>query len=98
MSDESPVDLEVLELLDADLTSESTVGLVENVLGGDADVVVGDLACELQVGSGRGDDDLGVGIKLGRVEVVDDGGDAAGNTVPGLVSIRAIIALCRGVL
>jgi len=98
VSDESPVDLEVLELLDADLTSESTVGLVENVLGGDADVVVGDLAGELQVGSGRGDDDLGVGIKLGRVEVVDDGGDAAGNTVPGLVSIRAIIALCRGVL
>lgn len=104
MPNESPVDLEVLELLDADLTGESTVGPVEDVLGSDADVVVGDLAGERQVRSGRGDDDLGVGVELGRVEVVDDGGDAVGNTVPGFVSIIllsgmlcVIIAIGRGV-
>lgn len=82
VSNESPVDLEILELLDADFTGESTVGLVEDVLGSDTDVVVGDLAGERQVGSGGRDDDLGVGVELGRVEVVDDGGDAVGNTVP----------------
>lgn len=89
MPNESPVDLEVLELLDADLTGESTVGPVEDVLGSDADVVVGDLAGERQVRSGRGDDDLGVGVELGRVEVVDDGGDAVGNTVPILCQYSA---------
>jgi len=104
VSNKSPVDLEILKLLDTDFTGESTVGLVKDVLGSDADVLVGDLAGELQVGSGRGDDDLGVGIELGRVEVVDDGGDAVGNTVPGFVSIIllsgmlcVIIAIGRGV-
>lgn len=82
MSNESPVDLEILKLLNADLTGECTIRLVEDVLGSDADVVVGDLAGERQVGSGGRDDDLGVGVELGRVEVVDDGGDAVGNTVP----------------
>lgn len=90
VSNESPVDLEILELLDADFTGESAVGLVEDVLGSDADVVVGDLAGERQVGSGRGDDDLGVGVELGRVEVVDDGGDAVGNTVPIVCQYNAL--------
>lgn len=82
MSNDSPVDLKVPELLNADFTSESTVGLVEDVLSSNTNLLVGDLAGELQVESGRGDDDLGVGVELGRVEVFDDGGDAVGNTVP----------------
>ena len=82
MTNHSPVDLSVLELLDADLTGESTVGLVEDVLGSNADLGVGQVAGEGEVQGGRRDDNLGVAVELGGVEVVHDAGDAFSNTVP----------------
>lgn len=85
VADDGPVDLGILELLDADLTGESTVGLVEDVLGGNADLVGGSLAGSEQVEGGRGDDHLGGLVELGLVEVVDDGGNALGSTVPFVV-------------
>lgn len=82
VSKDGPVDLEILELLNADFTSECAVGLVEDVLSSNTELRVGELASERQVEGGRGDDDLGVGVELGGVEVVDDGGDTVSNTVP----------------
>lgn len=83
VADEGPVDVGVLELLDADLAGERAIGLVEDVLGGNADLVVGELAGEREVEGGRGDDDLGGGVELGGIEVVDDALDALGRAVPG---------------
>jgi hypothetical protein len=85
VADDSPVDLGVAELLNADLTGESTVGLVVDVLGGDANLGVGQAAGEGEVDGRGGDDDLGVGVKLGGVEVLHDVGDALLNTVPVLL-------------
>ena len=85
VANDNPVNLGVLQLLDADLAGESTVGLVEDVLGSDADLGVGQAAGEGEV-EGRGrDDDLGVGVELGGVEVIHDVGDALSNTVPVLL-------------
>jgi hypothetical protein len=83
VTDDSPVDVGVLQLLDTDLTGESTVGLVEDVLGSNADLLVGELAGEGEVEGGRSDDNLSGGVELGFVEVLDDVGDALDNTVPG---------------
>lgn len=83
MTDDNPVDAGVLQLLDADLTGESTIGLVEDVLGSNADLLVGQLAGEGEVESGGRNDNLSRGIELGVVEVLDDVGDALDNTVPG---------------
>jgi hypothetical protein len=58
VAEDSPVDGEVLQLLNRDLTGESTVGLVVDVLGGDLDVVLDVVADEREVESRRGDDDL----------------------------------------
>lgn len=82
MTDDGPVDLGVAQLLDGDLTGEGTVGLVEDVLGGDTDLGVGQLAGQGEVEGGGRDDDLGGLVQLGGVEVVDDGGDALGSAVP----------------
>lgn len=82
VTNESPVDLGILELVDADLTGERAIGLVEDILGRDADVLVGELAGEREVEGGRGDDDLGGGIELGGVEVANDGLDALDGAVP----------------
>ena len=82
MADDNPVDAGILQLLDTDLTGESTVGLVEDVLGSNTDLGVGQAAGEGEVQSGRRDDNLGGGIELSVVEVLDDVGDALDNTVP----------------
>ena len=82
VSNDGPVDLSIPELLNTNFTSESTVGLVEDVLSGNTNLLIGDLAGKGQVESGRGDDNLGGGVELSRVEVVDDGGDTVSTTVP----------------
>ena len=82
VSNDGPVDLSIPELLNTNFTSESTVGLVEDVLSGNTNLLIGDLAGKGQVESGRGDDNLGGGVELSRVEVVDDGFDTVSTTVP----------------
>lgn len=83
MADESPVDLGILQLLDADLAGESAIRLIEDVLGSNAELFVGELAGEGEVEGGRGDDDLGGGVEFSGVEVVNDGLDALDGAVPG---------------
>lgn len=85
MADDSPVDLGVTEMLNTDLTGKSTVGLVIDVLGGNANLGVGQVAGEGEVDGGGRDDDFGVGVELGGVEVFHDVGDALLNTVPVLL-------------
>lgn len=82
MAENGPVDLGVLELINANLTSEGTVGLVEDVLGGNAELLVGEIAGVREVEGGRGDDDLGGVVELSGIEVVDDGLDALSRAVP----------------
>lgn len=65
VADDSPVDLGVAELLNRYLAGESTIGLVVDVLGGDANLGVGEAAGEGEVDGGGRDDDLGVGVELG---------------------------------
>lgn len=93
VTDDNPVDLGVAELLDADLTGESTVGLVEDVLGGHANLGVGQAAGEGEVEGGRRDDDLGIRVELDGVEVLHDGGDALLHTVPVLLVNCAVLAV-----
>ena len=87
VTNHNPVNLGILELLNADLASESTIGLVEDILSGNANLRIGQAAGECEVQGWRGDDDLGGGVKAGLVEVLHDVGDALRNTVPlGLVN------------
>jgi len=85
VADDSPVDLGVAELLNANLTGESTVGLVVDILSGHADLGVGQAAGEGEIEGGGRDDDLSVGVELGGVEVLHDVGDALLRAVPMLV-------------
>lgn len=82
VADDSPVNLGIAELLNADLSGESTVGLVVDVLGGNTDLGVGKLAGQSEVDGGGRDDDLGAVVELGGIEVLHDVGDALSNTVP----------------
>lgn len=93
VTDDNPVDLGVAELLNADLTGEGTVGLVEDVLGSNADLGVGQAAGEGEVEGGRRDDDLGVRVELGGVEVLHDAGDALLHTVPEMLVNCAVLAV-----
>jgi hypothetical protein len=72
VTEDGPVDLAVLELRDRDLASESTVGLVVDVLSGNLDVLAESLADEGEVESRRRDNDLSVLVKVSVVEVVDN--------------------------
>lgn len=98
VTNDNPVDLGVTELLNADLTGESTVGLVEDVLGSNADLGVGQAAGEGEVEGGRGDDDLGIRVELGGIEVLHDAGDALLHTVPVLLVNWAVLVVrcCSG--
>jgi hypothetical protein len=99
VAEQGPGDVRVLELGDGDLAGEGAVGLVEDVLGGDLDALAGVLAGEEEVEGGRGDDDLGVGVDLGVVELVDDVGDRLNGAVPGrsvLVGLFCWVSLCGG--
>lgn len=82
VADQGPGDVGVLELGSGDLAGEGTVGLVEDVLGGDLNALTSVLAGEEEVEGGRGDDDLGVGVDLGVVELVDDVLDRLNGAVP----------------
>jgi hypothetical protein len=92
VADNSPVNLSILELLNADFTGESTVGLVEDVLGGNANLGVGSLAGKEEVEGRGGDDDLDGGVELGLIEVLDDGGDGVSDTVP-IIAPRMLVAV-----
>lgn len=94
VTNDNPVNLGVLQLLNANLAGESTVGLVEDVLGSNADLGVGKAAGEGEVEGGGRDDDLGGRVELGRVEVVHDAGDALSNTVPNMLVNCADLACC----
>lgn len=83
MTNQSPPNLSIPELLNTNLTGVGTVRLVIDVLGGDADSVIGQFTGQQEVDGGRGDDDLGLRVELGVVEVVDDGFGALDGTVPG---------------
>lgn len=91
MSNKSPINLRVLELLHAQFTSESAAGLVVDVLGRDGDRRVGEFAGECEVDGGRGNDDLGGGVALGVVNVGDDGLDGVGDSVP---TLSCLASLC----
>jgi hypothetical protein len=58
VAENDPVDVAVLELGDGDLAGESTVGLVEDVLGGDLDVLAEGLTDEREVDGRRRYNDL----------------------------------------
>ena len=58
VTDEGPCDTAVLQLLGRDLTGESTVGLVVDVLGGDLDTLAEVLAGKEKVESRRSNNDL----------------------------------------
>lgn len=97
MSDEGPGNLGVLELVDGDLTSVGTAGLVVDILSRNGDVGVGELAGEVQVEERRGNDDLSGWVELGGVEVVDDVLDGLGGTVPDHIedSLVSYLRRCR---
>jgi hypothetical protein len=82
VAEQRPGNVGVLELGDGDLAGESAVGLVEDVLRGNLDALAGMLAGEEEVEGGRGDDDLGVGVDLGVIELVDDILDRLDGAVP----------------
>jgi hypothetical protein len=86
VSDQRPANLRILELLHAQLAGESAIGLVIDILGRNGDRGVGQLAREQQVDGGRGNDDLGGRITFRRVEVVDDGLDGVGDSVPIMIA------------
>lgn len=99
VAEDGPVDVEVLELLDGDLAGVGAVGLVEDVLGGDLDVVLDALADEGEVEGGRGDDNLNVGVEGGVVQVVDNLLDGRAGPVPvrsrvSMVPPRRVGQLC----
>ena len=58
MTEDGPCDAAVLELLGRDLTGESTVGLVVDVLGGDLKTLAEVLAGKEEVESRGSNDDL----------------------------------------
>jgi hypothetical protein len=64
VADESPGDAALLQLLSGDFASESSVGLVEDVLSGNFDILAEVLACEKEVERWRGDDNLCAGISI----------------------------------
>lgn len=66
----------------ADFTGEGPVRLVKDILRRDFDSLTQVLACEEEVEGGRGDDDFGVLVDFGIVEVRDDFFDLGYGAVP----------------
>lgn len=58
VAQDGPVDVAVLELVGRDLAGEGAVGLVEDVLGGDFDALLGAVLDEVEVQGGRSNHDL----------------------------------------
>jgi len=97
VAQQGPSDVGVFELLDGDLAGESAVGLVEDVLRGDFEARTQVLAGEEEVEGWGRDDDFGVGVDFGVVEVFDDGFDGVDVAVPGgLVLGWCFLAWCMG--
>jgi hypothetical protein len=82
VAQDGPGDVAVLELGDRDLAGEGAVGLVEDVLGSDFDARAEVLADQEEVERWRGDDNLGVGVQLSLVQVLDNGLDGLDVTIP----------------
>ena len=82
MSSKSPAHPGILQLRDTEFAGVSTIGLVVDVLGGNFNVVLGQFPYEQEVQGRRRDNNLGVGVELGGVEVVDDGLDAVNGAIP----------------
>jgi hypothetical protein len=74
VAEDGPVDAGVLELGDGDLASEGAAGLVEDVLGGDGDLLAEELAGGEEVERGRGDDDLCMEELAGEARGVESSG------------------------
>jgi hypothetical protein len=62
--EQCPGNTRVIQLVDADLAGEGTVGLVEDVLRGDFEAGTEVLASEEEVEGWRGDDDFCMGEEL----------------------------------
>lgn len=75
MSSQSPGDLRILQLIDAKLSSESTVWLIKDVLCSNSDFRVCFAAGEEKIDGRRRDNHFGVGVELSIVEVGNDVGD-----------------------
>jgi hypothetical protein len=75
VSNNSPIDVRVLQLLDTQLPREGTIGLVVHILGGHPNLGGGEMAYEEEVQRWRGNDKFSRGIELGFVEMGDDRGD-----------------------
>ena len=81
VTDDGPVDLEVLQHLSGGLTSEGTVALGPAILSSDGDVGADGGDSLAEVGSRGGDDDLGVVVEGTVVEVTDNVLDLSDGTV-----------------
>ena len=82
MAEHRPGDLAVPELGNTDLAGEGAVGFVKDILCGDLNLLAQVLSREQQVEGGRGDDDFGIGVQLGGIEVGDDVLDLLDGAVP----------------
>lgn len=82
MPEDDPRDTAVLELRNTNFTGKGPVRLIENVLGRDFDALAQVLAREEEVERGWGDDDFGVGVAGGRVQVADEVFDGGYGAVP----------------
>ena len=82
VAEDGPCDVAVLELGDGDLTREGAVWLVEDVLGSDFDAFAEVLAGKEEVEEWWCDDDFGVLVNVGLVQVLDDALDGVNRPVP----------------
>ena len=83
MPHKSPSDPTIFQMVHANLASEGAIRLIKHVLRRDGDLVVQMLAGQQKVQRGWGDDDFGVRVELGSVEVADDVFDGLDRAVPG---------------
>jgi hypothetical protein len=65
VAQDSPVNAAVLQVLDGDLAGEGAIGLIEDILGGDANFLLDVLADEEEVEGRRGNNDLWKFSKMG---------------------------------
>lgn len=82
VAEHSPGDLAVLELGNTNLAGEGAIGLVKDVLRGHLNLPAQVLARKQQVERGRGDDDFGIGVQLGGIEVGYDVLDLLDGAIP----------------
>ena len=93
MSQNDPCDPTVLQLSRTDLSGESTIGFVEDILSCNLNVLVEVLAAEQQVKSWGCNDNLGLVVELGSVQAGDNIVDRLDRAVP-----RSQLVLVKGAL